>query len=532
MASKSTPPPILSESWDNVEKIHDKVEQSSDADFIDDSDSESNSSHTESTSTQKLRRRGYNKSSTSSTRSRMLSDSHTNTTHRRKDQRFSPRKTPYRVEAGPRFIMPSPSQEMPHHQDDYDTPTKKPAIRSKHKRTRANPASKTSSSFDIPWKNFTCEILSYIVPIISGAMNLLKPFFSILLAALLLVSIGGVMIRKVTDSLSLCQYPIFTSITSFLHVPICETFSIPQKAGPVEFEELISVQSEFEEMLSASARGSILPLEMKHSESSIRDLRTVVEYSSLPSRNELVFEFNYFIDSAREASMDLTLFNARIGRVVDFIISVNRWTLNVIDSTAQREKSKGSAARFLNSINIFSSHNPQQEMLDQFLYHTYTLEERISELIIGAQAMLGLLQSLDERLDIIANIAARDGYHTKGSRDELLATLWVKLGGKRDTVGRLEDQLQLLRQVGTYRKMAWAHVTGTVLQLQSMAAALEDLRERVAAPEVAGVKDGLPMRVHIENIYLGVERLETQRWATKRLENEMQRKILMGNHDY
>ena len=532
MASKATSPPILSESWDNVDNIRDKGEQSSDTDFIDNSDSESSNSQTESTSAQKVRRRGHEKKPTLSTRSHLLSDAHTSGTYRRKDQRSSPRKSQYRIETGPKFIMPSPSQEIPHYQDDDYTPTKSSTTRSKHKSTKTKSASKPSPSFDVPWKKFIHEILGYILPIISGAMNLLKPIFSVLLAALLLVSIGGAMMKKVTDSLSLCQYPMFTSVTSFLHMPICDMSKIPQKAGPVEFEELISVQSQFEEMLSASARGSVLPLEMKHTESSIRDLRTVVEYSSLPSRNELVFEFNYFIDSAREASMDLTLFNARIGRVVDFIISVNRWTLNVIDSVEQRERSKGSAARFLNSINIFSSHNPQQEMLDQFLYHTYTLEERINELIIGAQAMLGLLQSLDERLDIIANIAARDGYNTKGSRDELLATLWVKLGGKRDTVGRLEDQLALLRQVGTYRKMAWAHVSGTVLQLQSMAAALEDLRERVAAPEVAGVKDGLPMRVHIENIYLGVERLETQRWATKRLENEMQRKILMGNHDY
>ncbi len=59
---------------------------------------------------------------------------------------------------------------------------------------------------------------------------------------------------------------------------------------PVEFDGLMDVQDHFEQVLEKSARGVSLPMEMKRSEQSIRDLRTIVRYSNLQSKEELVLE--------------------------------------------------------------------------------------------------------------------------------------------------------------------------------------------------------------------------------------------------
>lgn len=268
---------------------------------------------------------------------------------------------------------------------------------------------------------------------------------------------------------------------------------------------------------------------MKRSESSIRDLKHVVQYSTLPSRNELVFEFSGFIETARQASSDLGKFNSRIGRAVDHILSTNRWTLQVIDGVAAKDASRGRISGWVSdNLNVFAPFQPvalsRDVLLDQYLRHTSAVEEQILHLIQEAQALLNILDNLDGRLDVIANIATRDDVKLEGSRDELLANLWTILGGNRSSVTKLNQQLQLLKEVGAYRRIAWAHVTGTIVKLQAIRDNLEDLRERVAVPEIVGTK--VPLEIHIENINLGIERLEAQRDHSRQVEADSYNRVI------
>jgi hypothetical protein len=120
---------------------------------------------------------------------------------------------------------------------------------------------------------------------------------------------------------------------------------------------------------------------------------------------------------------------------------------------------------------------------------------------------------------VIASIATRDGVKLAQNTDELFASLWTKLGGNRASVAKLSAQLALLDDVGRYRRLAWGHVTGTLVKLQAIQHSLEDLRERVAMPETLGV-EYVPLEVHIRSINLGIERLEGQRDESRRVERE------------
>jgi hypothetical protein len=288
-----------------------------------------------------------------------------------------------------------------------------------------------------------------------------------------------------------------------------------------EFEDLMNVQSSFEDILQSTAQGSVLPLEMKRSEASIRDLKYVVTYSNLPSKGELVYEFQGFIDVARQAAADLIKFNSKVGRAVDHIISTNKHTLQVIDGFIDTEASRGALSKWLWGSNGLT----QDHLLRQYLQHTGQVEEEIQRLIMEATILLKILEDLDSRLDVIHGIVTRDGVHVKDSREELFAQLWTKLGGNRNSVQKLNNQMQLLKSVNTYRRAAWSHVTATLLKLQAISAGLEDLRERVALPETVGV-EFVPLSQHIETIQLGVERLERVRESSRGLEMEGQRKIL------
>ncbi|OCK77331.1 hypothetical protein K432DRAFT_304479 [Lepidopterella palustris CBS 459.81] len=379
--------------------------------------------------------------------------------------------------------------------------------------------------------NIVRPIITYLFSIVSHALQLLKPIFGYVLLFILLLALlskgANVVTTGIYSALSpLCHLPGL----SYLDLPFCGP-AHPLQTGHAEFEDLMKVQSVFEDVLQSSVDGASLPLDMKRSESSIRDLKHVVRFSTLPSRSELDVEFQAFIDTARQASYDLTHFNARIGRAVDQILNTNRWTLQVIDGISQKQAVAGGISRLLSHIDPFASFKAapptmHEVLFEQYLRHTSAIEEQIQTLIMEAQALLSILENLDQRLDVIAGIATRDGVIARGNRDDLFAHLWTKLGGNRSSVAKLNEQLRLLRDVTMYRKNAWNHVSATVLRLQEIAAGLEDLRERVAAPEVVGVRQEVPLSFHLEYIRLGVERLEGVRGDARRMEGEHYKKIL------
>ncbi|KAL8740802.1 MAG: hypothetical protein Q9190_006528, partial [Brigantiaea leucoxantha] len=173
----------------------------------------------------------------------------------------------------------------------------------------------------------------------------------------------------------------------------------------------------------------------------------------------------------------------------------------------------------------------------QYTTHTTTVSEEITLLITEAQSLLLTLSNLESRMETIHSLCLRNDLHIQGSKQEIMSQLWTLLGGNRQTIDRFNSQLQLLGQVNGYRQSALAHVTGMMVRLQAMGAELEDLRERAGGVELlvgtgAGGKGGIPLQVHIENIELGVERLEQRRNWAKQLENEQVKKALSyGNKD-
>ena len=382
------------------------------------------------------------------------------------------------------------------------------------------------------WNRVLSPILSYCSDIVGMVLGNAKPLiayalFAYLLGAALIFS-SGFLTNSINNALSpVCRIP---GVTRIFHPSFCPVSTAPEVAGPAEFDKLVQAQSAFNDVLAATSTGANLPLDMKRSEAGIRDLKHVVQYSQLGSKNELVFEFGGFIDTARQASQDLSKFDSRIGRAVDHILSTNRWTLGVIDGISSSEASRGSIGRFFSDhLNIFAPFQPvslsRDILLDQYLRHTAAVEDQILSLISEAQALLNILENLDGRLDVIAGIATRDGLKAEENRDELFAYLWTKLGGNRASVKKLNGQLDLLNNVQQYRRLAWAHVTNTIVKLQAIRDNLEDLRERVAMPETVGT-DKVPLEVHIEAINLGIQRLEEQRDTSRKLEADTYQRVV------
>ena len=381
---------------------------------------------------------------------------------------------------------------------------------------------------------FVTPMISWAFDVLGGALHTLKTPISWILAAWLLVGLllflRNLVFSSVYSALSpLCRI----SGSSFLNLPMCQSPISVQYDGDepplVQFDELMTVQNKFEAVLQESAGGVSLPLDMKRGETSIRDLRQVVRFSQLRSKNELVLEFDGFIETARVASYDLQKFNSHIGRGVDNILTTARWTKRVLGGIAERDASQGTISWFIND-RVLAPFQPikftEDALLDQYIQHTHVVEDEINRLVTEAQAVLMVLNNLEDRLDVIHGIAVRDNLHAQGSKNEVLSQLWTMLGGNRNKLGKFDSQLRLLNQVNTYRQNAIAHVSGTIVRLQSIGAELEELRDRVGGVELLGGKGAVPLSVHIENIEMGVERLERGRKGAKELESEELRKSL------
>jgi len=421
------------------------------------------------------------------------------------------------------------------------TPGRASRASTRQRSATPDPASSSSAPAERTL-NILGHSLIFILDILGVALKTIKYPLGLGLGIFFFLGLLTVSYNLLTSSIYRALSPICRIPgVSILDLPLCKSpysshSKQPAIAGraeeaPVEFDQLMTVQSKFETILSDSASGVSLPLDMKRSETSIRDLRQVVRFSTLSSKNELVLEFDNFIETARIASYDLQKFNSHVGRGVDIVLSTARWTQRVLDDMAHKQTNRGLIPSFIHST-LLAPFQPVQftesKLLDQYIQHTRIVSDEIEVLITEAQALLLVLQNLEDRLDVIHSISLRDDIAAQGSKDEVLGQLWTLLGGNRAALGKYNNQLKLLRQVGDYRKVAWAHVSGTILKLQAMGAELEELRTRVGSAEVLRDHKEIPLSVHVESIRLGVERLEIGRERARELERSHVRRVIDG----
>ncbi|KAH6643093.1 hypothetical protein C7974DRAFT_117026 [Boeremia exigua] len=459
---------------------------------------------------------------------------------------------------GPSFIMPKLESSL---HSSSDSPSRRSQVRTKNTRNKTphlrtsdrsstsySPSTSGSQPSPAPvaqhrrlyisdyighvYKSFVSPVAHYVLGVFGHAMGNLQPFFGFVLAVLVLIFSIQWAVGNFRSGMTAVLSPICLIPGSSYVVPFCITGA--RDDPRVDFEGLVNAQSGLEDILGAAKDTSTLPSTIKDSEIAIRDLRTLVRHSRLPSRHQLDLEFENFVLTASEASIDLSRFNSRIGATVDRIIATNTWTRAVLSGISEQEGSYGALDRVygvLTSPFVAPPPTLQERIFEQYSLHVSKNTEEIGRLIDTAVALLSVLQNLDERLDTIYQIATGDDATITKNQEELLAQLWTKLGGNNSKVKANNKHLHLLKNISAYRKQALNHVSGTLLKLRGIQAELENLREGVAAPEVLGWRDGLPITYHLDLIDRGVERLRTARGESMRVEGETYRNLIRGGEE-
>jgi hypothetical protein len=261
----------------------------------------------------------------------------------------------------------------------------------------------------------------------------------------------------------------------------------------------------------------------------------MVRYSNLRDKDELVLEFDGFIDTARAASNDLQTFNTHVGSAVDWVISMNRWTSRHLDSlddsggsSSSRDDHGGLVGAWTHWL--FSPFQPavfsERHLLDRYIEHTALVSDKIAVLILEAQAVLRVLSKAEGHLGTIYDFVTRTQKTVQSRKDEILWTLWTLVGANNRRLDNLNSQLSLLRQVNAQRSDAVRQVSELVVELEKIQAGLGDLRDRVAAPGLVRGQVEVPLSVHIETINRGVEKLEAARSRIRAVENDRISEVL------
>lgn len=383
------------------------------------------------------------------------------------------------------------------------------------------------------------DALGWVFGLVGLAFRYAQKPLAILLS--LYLAFGGIIVLH-----NLATRSLYTALTpicripgaAWLDLPFCPDFGLANGDGedrepPIKFDSLMDVQDQLGRVVEKSVQGVPLPIEMKRSEASIRDLRTLVRYSTLQSKDELLLELDGFVGSVGTVSRDLQGFNARIGAAMDWVISMNRWTSRHLDSlegTGERDD-QGAGSLIGPWINrLFAPFQPavftERHLVDTYVEHTSLISEKIAKLIDEAQTVLHTLSKAGEHMDAIYDFVARTEKSVQVRRAEILSTLWGLVGGNRSRVANLNSQLSLLKHIDAQRSDAVRQVTELIGDLEKIQAGLGDLRERVAEPGLIRGRAEVPLSVHIDTIDRGVQRLEAARSRIRAIENDRIQEVL------
>lgn len=370
------------------------------------------------------------------------------------------------------------------------------------------------------WQNLIRPVLGYVFDIFKLGMDGLKPLFGFAVPIVVLVilfNVGSTFVRQSfhNAATSLCAIPFAHHV-----LPFCDTITPIPSDRKADFDQLVSLQNTFENIVKDNHDSYSLPAKMVTSRLTMRDLKTQVEASTLPSKAELMNELENFVILSRETSDKISKYSSSLGAVADKIITTNHMTLKILQEIDATASPQSQTLSHINPFAIFFSppDTIQQRIFARYVYHISEIKDDISALLVVSSSLEHLLDLLDTQLENIFAIGLRDDKRLNRDREELLSLFWTRLGGNRGPKATNTASLELIQSVISYRNRAMELVHSTNLRLKEISYGLENLRDGVARPEIMGYSEDHPLEWHIDIVGKSVERLRIARGEAKVVE--------------
>ena len=177
-------------------------------------------------------------------------------------------------------------------------------------------------------------------------------------------------------------------------------------------------------------------------------------------------------------------------------MAVNEHALRVIEAARSRHP----AIESLYGLIPFRQASAKEVIRQTFEDAMSILSFSMERLVLEAEVNIGNLGNLEDRLGTLRLLVDQED-QTIEKEQNPFSQLLIKLGVDKKT-GR---KLAVLKNLGTYKRRALAHVKAALHTLETMSEDMEELRQRVTAPELTGSQ--IQVEVHIKCIRSGLERL-------------------------
>lgn len=204
------------------------------------------------------------------------------------------------------------------------------------------------------------------------------------------------------------------------------------------------------------------------------------------------------------------------------ITAVNDYALKTLEGASEKRMSIKDVV-----WPFSSSRRDPAVLLITFQESMTVLSRSLTELINVSFSSINALDRLEAQLKNIHEIVTRENITVSKQHNQLLAELWTILGGNRKELSEFKDTLELLKNIAAYRNHALAHVTSALHALQTLNADMEELRDRVSSPALAGGR--IPLEVHVKSIRNGIDRLSEGRRRVKKRQLAVDRKLGLGS---
>jgi hypothetical protein len=365
----------------------------------------------------------------------------------------------------------------------------------------------------------------------TDALQLLRPIFKYVLLALLLHFLLWKGKNAVDSIVRTAFYPICSFPgASYLSLPFCPS----QQAwtpGRERFDGMVEAQTRFEEIVEYSRQVADLRQQVRTQELAMRDLRSVVGFSNLASKQEMGNILNYFIATSKASATDLGKWDSKLNFALDRIIVLNEHTLRTMESPGFRDDGLDWPQRFFFSLGLATRPKTREDELhDTYNRQASGLEDEVKELLRRADYILKDLDGMEMQYNRFVDLVAGEEISTKEQRDQVFGRLYSKLGGNRKEKSRIDKNLQILDGINNDRHRTYTLLSNVLARLRDILSYLENLREELGRPQEDGFRE-IPLEMHLGSIRKSVERLDNLREQKKQDDRQVHSRLFPQDED-
>ncbi|KAL6876709.1 hypothetical protein J3F83DRAFT_415653 [Trichoderma novae-zelandiae] len=296
------------------------------------------------------------------------------------------------------------------------------------------------------------------------------------------------------------------SLTSLRDIPSLSNLQVPffeaetsrraASASFIDFTSLMEVQAGFESVLEETTHGLAMPRQLKKSEMTTRNLRSLLKKSEDAGGEDLMLELNGYIDKVGRAAADMQTFHIHIGSTVDSVININRWTLRHINSLSMEPEAPSLPlviAWAIRPLSIFRSAGQDgndKALWDKYSEHITLVQDRLEKLLEEGKALSLLLHQGQAHLSAINEQAERLAGAGRAKTDSILSSIWAYIGGFMEEKHGFHEEIALLKQVDAQYAATIFHLSSLIENLKDIQLYLGDLLKRDGPSAVWGDEAG------------------------------------------